>query len=51
MLTGYDFDEFYTFIELDRRLNVKYSKHEIQMFFSEKWTLGRFVADVLKRVK
>ncbi len=49
VLVGYDFDECYLMIELQRKLNVKYSMHELQTIIDERWPLGRFVSDVLER--
>jgi hypothetical protein len=51
MSSGYDKDDIYALLELEKKFSVKYSDEEIERIKNENWTLGRLVRDLLGRPK
>lgn len=49
MSSGYDIDDVYAVLELERKLTVKYTDEELERIRNEDWTLGQFVKDLLTR--
>ena len=51
MSSGYDKDDVYAMLELEKRYAVKYKDEEVERIRKEEWTLGQFVKDLLARCK
>lgn len=47
MSSGYDKDDVYAMLELEKRYGVKYQDEEVKRIMDENWTLGQFVKDLL----
>lgn len=49
MGSGYDRDDAYAVLELERKFAVKYTGEELERIRNADWTLGKFVKDLLTR--
>ena len=49
MSSGYDRDDVYAVLELEKKFAVKYRDEELERIKNEDWTLGQFVKDLLTR--
>jgi hypothetical protein len=49
VMTGYELDDAYALLEIQKHYGICFSKDDFQTIHREQWTLGQFVREILRR--